>query len=121
MMMLEQFAKVKISTVIQHITCHLDPCLKYNLDILTLEALCADGDIRLAGGTTTNEGRVEVCINHAWGTVCDYHWGTEEADVVCSQLGFLPRGWNYTVTLILQETPPCIHDLLYAHVCYMST
>jgi len=50
--------------------------------------VCADGDIRLRGGTTASEGRVEICDNHAWGTVCDDFWGAPDANVVCRQLGF---------------------------------
>lgn len=46
----------------------------------------------LVGGNSESEGRVEVCVNRAWGTVCSYNWGTQEANVVCGQLGFLPRG-----------------------------
>ena len=30
---------------------------------------CEDGEIRLVGGSTVLEGRVEVCINNAWGGV----------------------------------------------------
>ena len=54
----------------------------------SLISVCADGDIRLRGGTTASEGRVEICNNHAWGTVCDDLWGTPDANVACGQLGF---------------------------------
>ena len=62
------------------------------LDISTTQSLCNDGDVRLVGGRSDNEGRVEVCVNSAWGTVCDSSWGTQETNVVCGQLGYLNRG-----------------------------
>ena len=40
------------------------------------------------GGANVTLGRVEVCINNAWGTVCNNHYGTREATVICRQLGF---------------------------------
>ena len=72
------------------------------LDINTTIADCDDGDIRLVGGITQYEGRVEVCINRVWGTVCSsrysswwstyYYWGTPDSNVVCRQLGHIGLG-----------------------------
>jgi deleted-in-malignant-brain-tumors protein 1 len=47
---------------------------------------CTQGAIRLQGGSTATEGRVEICNNNVWGTVCDGGWGNTDARVVCAQL-----------------------------------
>jgi deleted-in-malignant-brain-tumors protein 1 len=53
---------------------------------------CDDGDIRLIGGSTALEGRVEVCFSKVWGAICDSSFGPEEASVTCAQLGFQRAG-----------------------------
>ncbi|XP_072035889.1 scavenger receptor cysteine-rich domain superfamily protein-like [Amphiura filiformis] len=45
-------------------------------------------DIRLFGGHSSNEGRVEMFHNGGWTPLCDASWGDKEAVVVCRQLGF---------------------------------
>ena len=53
---------------------------------------CTTGELRLAGGNIPNEGRVQICINNVWGTVCDDSWSINDATVVCRQLGYSTEG-----------------------------
>ena len=62
------------------------------LVLLVHPAPCTTGQLRLAGGNIQNEGRVEICMNSAWGTVCDGSWGSADATVVCKQLGYSVQG-----------------------------
>ncbi len=60
-------------------------CHKSNID---LYAGCTTGEVRLVGRDSDLEGRVEICLNNRWGTVCDQMWDTTDAGVICRQLGF---------------------------------
>lgn len=53
---------------------------------------CTHGSIRLQGGSDSSTGRVEICHNDIWGTVCDDFWSSTNARVACTQLGFSPAG-----------------------------
>ena len=48
---------------------------------------CTTGVVRLAGGTYTNLGIIEICVNNTWGTVCDNGFDNNAARVACRQLG----------------------------------
>ena len=49
---------------------------------------CTSGVVRLLGSSYTYEGRVELCVNNTWGTVCNDLFGSSDARVVCRQLGY---------------------------------
>ena len=61
---------------------------------------CSDGDIRLIGGMSPLEGRVEICQNDAYSTVCDDLWDELEARVVCRQLNYNGPGiFNFSINV----------------------
>ena len=65
----------------------------YSTAPITNPVNCTDGELRL-GGSSTNlrRGRIEMCYEGQWGTVCDDYWGTNDAKVACRQLGFSSYG-----------------------------
>ena len=50
---------------------------------------CDDGRIRLMNGTepSFNEGRVEICYNNIYGTVCDDFFDESAVSIVCNGTG----------------------------------
>ena len=53
---------------------------------------CMQGDLRLVNGSSPFEGRVELCIDGQWGTVCDDRFNIVDGVVVCRQLGYSDLG-----------------------------
>lgn len=96
-----------------------------------------DGSVRLQGGSSPAEGRVEVYWDGEWHTVCDDSWDFNEAIVVCRQLGypaavdavgnaFFGEGWGEILLDDVEcngyETSlmECRSNPLYQHNCHHS-
>ena len=58
------------------------------LDLNTVYSNCTDFDVRLVDGDSPNEGKVQICVNGVWGLLCSRSVDSNDARVICSQVGY---------------------------------
>lgn len=60
---------------------------------------CTEGALRLRDGQNELEGRVEICLNGTWGTICHDYWSGVDSMVVCRQLGYYDKCMSVQFTV----------------------
>ena len=86
LMMLKSYAEV-----LYCIHCH-EIIYVVPVDVIIQPDSCSTGDVRLVDGPVESAGRLEVCVNQNWGTVCSRSWSTLDGKVLCRQLGYQETG-----------------------------
>ena len=84
----------------------------YLIDIGVMHFNCTDYDVQLVNGSTANEGKVLICINGVWGTLCDDYINNVDAGVICTQLGY--RGGTCNILILV------LYKLLIGGTVYTS-
>ena len=77
--------------------------------IVSVPDKCIHGDVMLVGGTNENEGTVQVCVSDLWGTICDDNWSSNDASVVCGQLGYIVSGTVTNIIRAIGLAVPLVH------------
>ena len=84
------------------------PCIKhlhYHLEGEYPQSTCSDGDIRLVNGANELQGRVEICHNNVWGTVCSNYPSPSNSgnfgNFICKQLGYQGTGILFILYMIV--------------------
>ena len=64
-------------------------CKSISTTIILGDSNCRDGEIRLVGRQSQNQGMIEICFGGVWGTICEDGWDDSDARVACQELGYI--------------------------------
>ena len=58
------------------------------IEVSLLESCAEEGATRLKDGITSRDGRLEICFDGYWGSVCNRGWTQNNGLVACRQVGY---------------------------------
>ena len=82
---------------------------------------CSHGDVRLVGSVDGDQGRLEVCVNSAWGTVCSNAFGASDAAVACEAIvGYNSTGKRHHHSFII-KVGTCTEKINFMTICFRNS
>ena len=68
--------------------------------VINIAVICDDSYVQLVDDNADSvfikdalsRGRVEICVNQTYRTICEDNWNNADASVLCAELGFSPYG-----------------------------
>ena len=76
--------------------------------------------MRLENGSQPYEGRVEICFDETWGTICDrvsYSYQPQAYHIICKQLGYSGAGILGHITISMLVIYYTIMLVIYYYYC----
>ena len=86
--------------------------------------VCTDNEVRLQGGITATQGRVEICRENIWTSVCGQEWDREYAELICEELGHRRDGGfvsNLVAIIVWPESIIIFAILKFSKYCQCKT
>ena len=89
-----------------------------SLPLLPTAIPCTNGTLRLSDGFNPSNGRLEICVNEVWATVCGTGFTDEMAAAACTGMGLPsdgePWGQHNTMYVCIKATDRTINAVLLA-------
>ena len=70
------------------------------------------------GGDNEVEGTVEICYDHIWGLISDAGWNDNDAEIVCTQLGYQIESKMVIIIIIIIISRTLVNKLIFTAIVF---